>query len=313
VTPWPARAVRPTRRFTTPSHIQFTYRHSGLTVGSDLQLPELDQAVAGKDGSGDARIVLGVPVGEAAGRAYEVQADRCRFSAPGVGVYTVSGGTEIEVRCMPSADPWAIRMLLLGTAWAALLEQRGAFALHASVVCHSGEAAAFCGPRGAGKSSLVARLVQDGHTLVCDDLCRLEVPVEGPPLVWPAVPRLRLTPETATALGHELVGDVPARPDGKLSIPCGGDDARGPIRLSKLYVLSWGAPGARRLSGLEAVRRLWQAGTYRPQLFQAPDSQQRHWLRCLELARRIPMWELSRERDWRNIEVLPELASSVAT
>jgi hypothetical protein len=58
---------------------------------------------------------------------------------------------------------------------------------------------------------------------------------------------------------------------------------------------------------------LWQAGTYRPQLFQAPDSQQRHWLRCLELARRIPMWELSRERDWRNIEVLPELASSVAT
>jgi hypothetical protein len=169
------------------------YEHCGLRIASEIAIPDLAPVAAGENA--DVRIALGEAVTheqpeDAAIRVTE-RASRIRF--PGVADYEVHGGERIVVRPDPATEDLSVSLFLLGSVWACLLHQRGSFPLHAGVTADGEGAVAFCGPRGAGKSSTVARLLNEGHRLVSDDLTRLDVGDEGPPLVWPSTARLKLS------------------------------------------------------------------------------------------------------------------------
>src|SRR4051812_29711770 len=166
------------------------YEHCGLRVDSDVELPELRQASRGEC---DVRVTQQQAAPPPA-PGFDVSDGRCRFTAPGAGSFEVRSGREIVVRPVESADAAMVRLFLLGSAWGAVLHQRGHIALHAGVVALDGRAFAFCGASGAGKSSVVAGLLRRGSALVSDDLPRLDLPADGPPLVWPSVSRLKLAP-----------------------------------------------------------------------------------------------------------------------
>lgn len=92
--------------------------------------------------------------------------------------------------------------LLFDDILALLLRWRGLTCLHASAVRVDGRAVAFVGDVGSGKSTTAGALVEMGHPLITDDLLPL-LRKEGRFFVQPAYPRLRLWPESATALGHD--------------------------------------------------------------------------------------------------------------
>jgi hypothetical protein len=276
------------------------YEHCGLRIASDRPLHELDPVDVADDF--DVRVVWG-DAGPEGGEtpALAVTDGECRVWFPETGHYEVREGREIVVRPRPGAEPARVTLFLLGTVWAALLHQHGSFAFHAGVVAVRDEAIAFCGPRGAGKSSTVAWLVAQGHGLVSDDLTRLDVGEEGPPLIWPSAPRLKLSPE---AVG---VGDLPSegaetpQPDEKLHVRWAGARATGPLPLRAIYVLAWGNPRVSRFTGREAVEALLGVATYRPQLLDHGSALARHWRQCMSLAQRVPVTELRRPRDWTSM------------
>jgi hypothetical protein len=274
--------------------------HDGLRVVSDLYLPELGPAVhADTCTEPDVRVVLEAPLrNPVCEKTLEVSPGRCRFQAPDVGSYEVRDGREIMVRPFPRAPSQLVRLFTVGSAWAALLQQRGAMALHAGVVTASDGAVAFCGPPSAGKSSIVAWLTRRGHGLISDDLCRVEVSAEGRPQVWPSTPRLKLSEDALAHIGWSAQDLERARPVEKFYLPWTGPRPPGPVELHAIYLLKWGTPSVSRLTGINALRRFVAAATFRPQFLEPADELARHWAACEQIVRQVPVWELVRPRDW---------------
>ena len=288
------------------------YDYSGLHIKSEMDVPEW--ALFERDKAfdlADVTIVLKI-----AGNKPQpgdkvlpvVDAHSYRFHIPGTGVYRVHHGREITVMPAPGAKARELRLFLLGSAWGALCYQRGLLALHASVVQVEGRVIAFCGEPGSGKSSVAAWLVARGHRLVGDDLCRFDV-AAGHARVYPSAPRLKLWRDALAALGWSNKGleRDHFRMD-KFHLPWRGDlgtaslrkplCAMPPVPVRAIYLLQWGAPGLKRLTGLNALRRLVAAATYRGDLLEPMGQVATHWERCAGLARCVPVWEFSRPRDW---------------
>ena len=139
---------------------RYSYRHSGCLVHSELELPEW-HAFAVKDGAEpDVTIRLAEELGAAAPPNHTpvMDDDALRFSVPDVGTWRISGGNEIAIQSYGDPSSIEVRLFTLGSAWGTLGYQRGWAMLHGSAVLGRQGAVLFCGPQGAGKSTL-ARLI----------------------------------------------------------------------------------------------------------------------------------------------------------
>jgi hypothetical protein len=99
----------------------------------------------------------------------------------------------------PSLTLEATVSYLLGPVMGFLLRLRGVTCLHASAVALGGQAVAFLGPAGAGKSTTAAAFAARGHAVLADDVVALAVR-HGAILAQPGYPRLRLWPAALGAL-----------------------------------------------------------------------------------------------------------------
>jgi len=88
---------------------------------------------------------------------------------------------------------------LLGPILGFVLRLRGITCLHASAVAVDGQAIALVGPSGAGKSSTAAAFSRLGYPVLTDDVLALS-DREDHFNVQPAYPRIRLWPESVTAM-----------------------------------------------------------------------------------------------------------------
>jgi len=291
---------------------RYYYDYSGLHILSEIEIPDWlpfrsDVAPNFPDVVISLNVDAATPRPESESRTV-IDAQIYRFHVPGTGSYLVDHGREIVITPAPGAKARELRLFLLGSAWGALCYQRGLLALHSSVVQADNRAVAFCGGSGAGKSSVAAWLIARGHRFVGDDLCLFSV-AGGQARVYPSAPRLKLWRQALGALG--LSGKALKRDHfrmDKFHLPCSGDSGNASLRqppgamygrtLRAFYLLEWGEPGLKRLTGANALRRLIASATYRGDLLEPMGQVAAHWERCAEIARRAPVWEFSRPRDW---------------
>lgn len=83
--------------------------------------------------------------------------------------------TDVEVRAVPGVDEDTLAVLLCGTVLSFVLAMRGEPVLHASAVDVGGQALAFVGASGMGKSTMATLMCADGARLVTDDVLRLDL------------------------------------------------------------------------------------------------------------------------------------------
>jgi hypothetical protein len=282
------------------------YRFGGLAFASAIHLPEWT-AFADRAECAEPDVAIALdrapeplpePIPPPAIRPRE-----CTFWIRRGGRYRVLDGRRIEVTPAPDMEAPVLRLMLLGSALAALCYQRGILLLHASAVRAGGRTLAFCGPAGSGKSSLAAAFVRLGADFVCDDLGRF---IAGaPPAVYPSTPRLKLWRESLASLpwSADTLERDHARRD-KFHVPQSHADPWSPLPLDAIYLLDWheGPAAATPLSGVHALRALVGAATYRPDLLDAMGGLAAHWQRCAALAAGARISRLSRTRTWRAVD-----------
>ena len=246
------------------------YRTCGLTIRSQLEVPELAAIEPPPDDQDLVEIILGnVPSKLANGEEQtpwlQTNDRQCVIGSPNIARYLIEDGNLITVdrRFEPSSEYTAtggdIRTYLLGTVLGALLHQRQWLPLHISAVKTDRGVVAFTGPSGAGKSTLTACLhYWQGLPLITDDLAVLR-PDDRSPLLYPGPPRLKLWTSALERLGLSkggLVRDL-ARED-KFHLHQNLDFQSEPARLDKLVLLTRTEPGqatfVRRIRGIEAYR-----------------------------------------------------------
>jgi hypothetical protein len=152
--------------------------------------------------------------------------------------------------------PW-VRGPLLGY----VLRLQGACSLHASAVARGGQALAFVGEVGAGKSTLAAALARRGFAAVSDDVLRVEAGY-GAAVVYPGYPHICLWPESVGMLcgsDDALPRIIPGWNKRYLDVRGDGHHfAGGPLPLGAIYVLANRVQdnAAPRLEGVAGDQRL---------------------------------------------------------
>lgn len=101
--------------------------------------------------------------------------------------------------CIPDSD---LDPFLLGPVLGATCRLLGHICLHASVLSLKGKAFALVGEKTAGKSTTAAALLQNGATLIADDVAVLDTS-GSIPMVKSAYSGVRLLPESLSALGYQ--------------------------------------------------------------------------------------------------------------
>ena len=219
------------------------------------------------------------------------------------------GGNEIAIDPMPGADDRALRMAIVGPLFGVILAQRGRFVLHASAVSMNGRAVAFTGPSGRGKSTLVAALARAGYPLVADDLTVIDFNGQTP-LVKPGFPRVKLWPDSAAALEHDVDALPlihPERTKRSLSMP---PIQPADIPLARCYVIEDGEnESVQDLAGSECVLSLVGL-TYQASWMHETGVSGANLLHCGALARSGVVRRLRRRRSFA---ALPDVIRFIET
>ena len=112
------------------------YTAHGLQIDSEILLPEL---LPGSNGPADVRIryapvptSLPDPLGE--GGNFQAAQDKLLLVVWDVARYLVVKGQEILIEPFPNCPENGLRLFLLGSAFGALLHQRGLLVMHASAI-----------------------------------------------------------------------------------------------------------------------------------------------------------------------------------
>src|SRR5262249_3466189 len=114
-----------------------------------------------------------------------------------VGEFLVSrNGSTIGCRRFHTATEESFQVYLLGQALSFALVQSGSEPLHGTVVVIGGDAVAFLGQSGFGKSTLAASLLASGHQMLTDDLLMLQIK-KGRVTAYPGPGRIKLFPNDA--------------------------------------------------------------------------------------------------------------------
>jgi hypothetical protein len=276
------------------------YSVFGLRVRSEVELPELFEAEAGDPDVTIRRGQTGVP-GKLE-RGLHQHDGALIFVEPEVGRYRITGGTDIVVEANPSVPERNVRLFLLGSAFGALLHQRGLLPLHANAVEIDGKAVAFMGESGAGKSTLAAWFHDRGHRVIADDVCVVRFGPDERAFAVPGLPRLRLWAQALEATGRSAadyarsyVGEVEYD---KYDVPIGSTAplAR-EVELAAVYLLAAAeAFSIEPLRGVAAVEAVF-ANTYRGAFISAADGHLSHWAASMRLVRTVPIFRLEREWD----------------
>lgn len=275
------------------------YQVFGLNVRSELSLPELLACPAA--GPADVEIELrslSCPPGPAGLTPLEGGA---LLTIPQVARYGIVKGRKILVDPAPGASERNVRLYLLGSAFGALLHQRGLLPLHANAVDVDGGAVAFLGHSGAGKSTLAAFFSDSGFRLLTDDVCVVATE-NGVPFAFPGIPRLRMWRDAIERSGRDSA-DYDRALDGwdKYTVPTGAAQSSGSLPLQRIYLLTRHGGGeedieVRPLQGIAAVDAL-VANTYRGAYVPLIGDPRRHLFDCVDLVSKVPLFEL--RRPWR--------------
>jgi hypothetical protein len=146
-------------------------------------------------------------------------------------------GRTIEYHRLREATSASLTTYLLGQALSFSLLSFGYEPLHATAVVVDGEAIAFLGECGYGKSTLGAAFVARGFPVLTDDVLALEKRA-GRWIAHAGPPRLKLFPSVAQRVLSRSGGNTMNRGTSKLVLSLGKDEsAAQSVPLRALYVL----------------------------------------------------------------------------
>jgi len=281
------------------------YEAFGLSIGADIELPELTP-VNGGSALPEVIVRLG-PVPRSLADAWhrepwiEISVTEFLHEVPGIGRFLVRDGSEIVVDPAPSVPEADLRLHLLGTAFGILFHQRGLCPIHANLLLVKGSGVAFIGSSGAGKSTLAAFMSRRGYPVLSDDLCVID-PGSFPPKAWPGVRHFRLCRDTVEAIGLDPDALVSASGERQKFQLANEASLRDPVPLRRLYVLAEGGKCRfERLKGVEAVEAV-ASNIYRPRLLGLMRGPQACFRHALAILARVELYRFERRLAFEDIE-----------
>lgn len=279
----------------------YNYQFYGLTVSSDLLLPELLSLTASVEHSVDVQIYAGnvsetgLTGGKALGPFLQTTPDQLWLTVPGIARFLIRYGKEIIYQPLDNTDEDSVRVFMLGSCIGALLFQRGLLVLHGNAFEVDGHCVMCVGQSGAGKSTLAAEMMQRGYRIIADDVC----PLDATGNAIPGMPRIKLWQDSADKLNIDTSGLQRIRPLlEKFNYPLDELYCDTPLPVRSIYILNTHNENRfelERINGMDKFTPLKQ-NTYRYGYLKGMDLSQQHLKQCSQLATKIQLSRIQRPR-----------------
>lgn len=302
------------------------YRIYNLTLASDLPFPELlpqpEGPAAVRITEGEVLVSLNHGESLRSGEFYggliswAFDGDQLLLHFPDGIRFLMTKAGLIRFEREAGVPDSLVRMYLLGSCLAFLLQWRGYFALHGSAARSGTGCVAFIGDSGAGKSTLMAGLLRKGFGLLTDDVCVIHFPENGRPEVFPAYPQLKLWEDAARNLAVETATLEQVVPElEKYRLPAGDHFVAEPLPLQAIFYLSAeDIPDIRLfpLSGMDKIQALL-GNTYRGNGLEIFEMEGAHFQFCSRLAAQLPVWKLERPKKGKPELLVERVANLLGT
>lgn len=286
----------------------YQYRAFGLNISSQILIPELMTRQISD--VGDVRIKLG-PVPESldnpgeSARYCQGEKNRLLISIKNVGKYDIKNGTEIVIDPAETGEIRELRLFLLGSAFGALLWQRGFLPIHGSAVSFQGKCFIISGSRGAGKSTLAAALEQEGCQVLTDDVAGISLDCNGIPWVYPSYPQQKLWKNSLEFLGkdHSPFDQITGRID-KYAVPLQKGFCDYPQIVSAIYEIRKDGGKKVKVAPLSGVDKLSLIinNVYRYGFPEAMSMKEEIFRRSAALAQKVEVFRIFRPEHLLTIE-----------
>lgn len=214
------------------------YLTFGLVIESELELNELLPAT----GQADVQIMLGkapdhLENPEVTTPWYEAAPGRFLLRVEGIARYYVESGELIIIEPHPAAQPEAIRVFLLHTVLAALLQQRDYLVLHGATAVVDGKAVVLVGNSSVGKTAIALTLFDRGYEIFGDEIGVIKLQ-EGKPVVVPGVPQLNVWGDTLKRADHDVERYQPIRQEiEKYAVPIHDQFGKSSVALGNIILM----------------------------------------------------------------------------
>jgi len=273
------------------------YTAYGLEIDSEVPLPEL---LPGSDRPADVTVRLGAVPAELSDplRKYyyfDAKPGELLLRVPKTGRYLVVKGQEIVIEPLADHSEENLRILLLGSAFGALLHQRHLLAMHASSVQTSHGAVLFVGPSGHGKSTVLAALARRGYAMLADDVTAVSVDSPSGPLAFAAFPRQRLSADIASRLDYRVESLHRIESSEKLLAPV-ARFCKDPLPVHAVYDLEVDEEPKLRLEPVDTLEgfEVLAANTYRYQFLEGLGLREMHFRAASRLAGAVHVGRFTR-------------------
>ncbi|PJN91782.1 aldolase [Bacillus sp. mrc49] len=281
----------------------YAYSTFGLTVASDILLPELEKSSG--DLSESEAVVhircrnLEKEWGETNPmdrKGFIVEENRVMFEVPELAVFSIEGGKTITVSFFEDGNEDRVRLYILGSCMGIVLMQRKVLALHGSAIAIDGKAYVFIGESGAGKSTLASSFMKKGYKLLSDDVIALSMK-EGGPWITPSYPHQKLWLESIQAFEmkeneYEPLFDRIT----KFSIPVQENFQNQPLPLGGIFELTCADIESIELQPIKKLHRLQvlHTHTYRRTIMERMGLTAWHFTYCADCLSSVSIHRITR-------------------
>lgn len=280
---------------------KYIYQAFGLIIKSEIELPELPLA----SGDFDVTVSLGkVPKTLESptftGVRFESNIKEFLLRIDPIASFYVANGNQITIDKNPTADFDEVRLFILGSAFGALIHQRGLLPFHGSSINLDNSAVIFSGHSGAGKSTLAAAFHKKGYPLLSDDVSVISLTEQGIPYVQPGYPQMKLWSDSIKKLGEDptTFKTIRKRVE-KHSVPIFNDYQKEPIQLRNIFIIVSSNLGELKVEPIKGIEKfnLLRSHTYRFNFVVGQQMQANHFNYISALAKQVNVFRLTRPTD----------------
>lgn len=213
---------------------------------------------------------------------------------------------------LPGVDAAEIRVYLLGSGLAMYLMSRGYFTLHAGTITNGATCISFMGDSGVGKSTTCTYFIDRGYRLLADDVSLVKLSPQATPMVYAALPALKLWPDSLQQLQRDpeflpLVTNSESKR--RLALQDAFSPA-GNVPLKCIFLLEPSdqveRPTLTRLQGKDSFDAI-SNNIYRVEAVTWLGQTANHFHFCTQLARQVPVFRLQRPLEPFDVEAIYQL------
>ncbi|ETW99792.1 MAG: hypothetical protein ETSY1_13750 [Candidatus Entotheonella factor] len=225
--------------------------------------------------------------------------------------FWVREGKTITVERSPQATDADVQVFLLGSAFGALLHQRGVLPLHGSAVVTPEGVVVFVGHSGNGKSTLAGAFAKRGYAVLSDDVCAVTI-ASGVPLASPGVPWMRLWADMQRHLDGAIERRRVREGQEKYIVPLDGQFARKSMPLRAVVELTVGSTDELWVKPLADMSKsqVLLRHTYRSRFVGGLGLEGSHFMQVMQVANQIEVYRLCRPQVPFRLAEMVELIES---